>query len=99
MLEAQRPRIVDFQGELTLHLPPHYQSLEEGEEKQEIRSRVEKSILLFTYESKAHRENPALGSIFKLPHLKIIRETISFAANTWDRGIIPLRECLLRIRR
>jgi hypothetical protein len=99
VLHSRRPRLLDYQGELMLHLPPHYKSLEEGEEKREIRSNVENSILLFTYESTVQRENPVLGRIFQLLHVPKIRETIRFATNTWELGLVPFRESLLHLRK
>lgn len=99
VLQTRRPPLVEFKGDLMLELPPECQSLEEGLEKERIRSSVEKSILLFSYESKVQRENPVLGRSSQLPQVETIRNAILFAANTWDGGIMPFRECLIRILR
>lgn len=99
LLQEWRPRLLNYHGELMFELPSHYKSLPEGDEKKEIRSAVEKSLLLFSFESQTQVGIPTLGRIFQLPRIKTIRETVHFASNTWKRERIPFRECLLRLQR
>jgi hypothetical protein len=80
-------------------LPPQYRSLPEGEEKSKIRSVVEKSLLLFSYESQIQHDNPVLGRNFQLSQGRTIRDTVLFASNTWNEGLVPFRECLIRLQR
>ncbi|KAF2725664.1 hypothetical protein K431DRAFT_336151 [Polychaeton citri CBS 116435] len=99
MLQARRPRLVGFQGDLKLQLPPQCQYLEEGPEKKQIRSNVKKSLLLFSYESQIQRANPELDRLFLLSQGATIRDTVLFAANSWDGGIVSFRQSLIRIFR
>jgi hypothetical protein len=99
VLQMRRPQLVDFQGDVMLHLPPHYKSLEAGPEKQQIRDQVQKSILLFTYESQVQHRNSAVDRIFHLPQGSTIREAVHFASNTWDSSIVPFRQTLLQLYR
>lgn len=82
-----------------LHFPDHYKSLREGPEKEEIRSNVEKSILLFSYDSDLHELDPIFERLSRVPHASLIKEVALFAANTWDVGIIPFRESLIWIHK
>ncbi|TVY39560.1 Altered inheritance of mitochondria protein, mitochondrial [Lachnellula subtilissima] len=74
-------------------------SLEEGDEKARTRKQVEKSIILYTYETETDKNNPLLSEILRIHHGRTRRETVQFAANTWDGDIIPFRQCLIRIER
>ncbi|KAE9365715.1 phosphotransferase enzyme family protein [Stipitochalara longipes BDJ] len=98
-LQFRHPKLVDFNGEVLLKLPENYESLEEGDEKARTRRQVEKSIVLHTYETETDKSNPLLSEILRLHHGRTRRETVQFAANTWDGDIIPFRQCLIRIER
>ncbi|KAK5116399.1 hypothetical protein LTR62_007946 [Meristemomyces frigidus] len=99
MLQARRPPLVDFKGKRMLQFPDHYKSLDAGPEKDKIRDTVERSILLFIYESELHGTSPVFGRLSHVPHVSMIKETVLFSANTWDNGIIPFRESLIRIQK
>jgi len=90
---------VDYNGEVLLRLPENYERLEEGDEKARIRKQVEKSIVLYTYETETEKTNPFLSEILRIHHGRTRRVTVEFAANTWDGDIIPFRQCLIRIER
>ena len=98
-LQFRHPKLVDFNGELLLKLPENYESLEEGDAKARIRTQVEKSIVLYTYETETNRRNLLLSEILRIPLGRIRRETVQFAANTWDGDILPFRQCLIRLER
>ncbi len=98
-LQFRHPKLVDFNGEVVLKLPENYESLEEGHEKARIRKQVEKSIVLYTYETETDKNNPLLSEILRIHHGRTRRETVQFAVNTWDGDIIPFRQCLIRIER
>ncbi|CZR51218.1 probable FMP29 Found in Mitochondrial Proteome [Phialocephala subalpina] len=98
-LQFRHPKLVDFNGEVLLKLPENYESLEEGDEKARTRKQVEKSIVLYTYETETDKQNPLLSEILRIHHGRTRRETVQFAANTWDGDIIPFRQCLIRIER
>lgn len=82
-----------------LEFPEHYKSLADLDEKSRIRLQVEKSIVLWTYESETKEVNPDLHEVFHVPHGRTRRETVEFAVDTWDGDIIPFRQCLIRVAR
>ncbi|MCJ1357536.1 MAG: Phosphotransferase enzyme [Icmadophila ericetorum] len=98
-LQYRHPKLVDYNGEVLLKLPENYESLEEGDGKARTRKQVEKSIVLYTYETETDKNNPLLSEILRIHHGRTRRETVQFAANTWDGDIIPFRQCLIRIER
>ncbi|UPX16985.1 uncharacterized protein EKO05_0007364 [Ascochyta rabiei] len=97
-LQAQHPRLVDYNGELMLKLPESYNALEE-EEKMRVRTQVKKSIVLWTYETETKNRNSVLYNIWHISQARTRRNTVDFSANTWDSDIIPFRQCLIRIAR
>lgn len=82
-----------------LKLPQHYDTLVDKEEKARIRTQVEKSLVLWVYESETKTSNPALHELFHLPQWRTRRHAVEFASNTWEGDIIPFRQCLIRIVR
>jgi hypothetical protein len=90
---------VDYNGEVLLKLPENYESLEDGGEKARTRKQVEKSIVLYTYETETDKTNPLLREILRINNGRTRRETVQFAANTWDGDILPFRQCLIRVER
>lgn len=98
-LQFRHPKLVDYNGEILLRLPKNYESLEDRPEKAQMRRQVEKSIVLFTYETETSQVNPLLSEILRIRHGRTRRETVQFAANTWEADIIPLRQCLIRLER
>ena len=98
-LQARHPRLVDYNGEFLLRFPEHYKALENENEKARIRTQVEKPIVLWAYESDTKKANPVLHEILHIPHGRTRRDTVDFSANTWDRDIIPFRQCLIRVER
>jgi hypothetical protein len=98
-LQFRHPKLVDYNGEVLLKLPEDYESLEEGDAKAHTRKQVEKSIVLYSYETETDKNNPLLSDILRIHHGRIKREAVQFAANTWDGDIIPFRQCLIRFQR
>ncbi|KAH6723680.1 kinase-like domain-containing protein [Leptodontidium sp. MPI-SDFR-AT-0119] len=98
-LQARHPRLVDYNGELMVRLPESYDALEDGDEKTRIRIQVEKSIVLWTYETETKNTNSILHDILHINQGRTRRDTVDFSANTWDGDIIPFRQCLIRIVR
>lgn len=98
-LQARHPRLVDYNGKVMLKLPDNYEVLEDPNEKARIRDQVERSIVLHMYEAGTAKVNPVLHEILHLKHGRTRRETVDFAADTWDGSIIRFRECLIRIAR
>ncbi|KAH6638995.1 kinase-like domain-containing protein [Boeremia exigua] len=98
-LQARHPRLVAYNGELITKLPKSYDTLEDGDEKEHIRTQVEKSIILWTYKTETKNANPILHDLLSINQGRNRRDTVDFSANTWDRDIIPFRQCLIRIAR
>jgi len=82
-----------------LKLPERYHALEDEDEKARVRTQVEKSMVLWTYESETKNTNPILHDILHMRQGRTRRDTVDFSANTWDGDIIPFRQCLIRIAR
>ncbi|CZS93857.1 probable FMP29 Found in Mitochondrial Proteome [Rhynchosporium graminicola] len=97
-LQYRHPKLVDYNGKMLLKLPEHYESLV-GDEKAHTRNQVEKSVVLHMYETETATKNPSLGEILHMHHGRPRRETVHFAANTWEGDIIPFRQCLIRLER
>ncbi|KAI0968016.1 kinase-like domain-containing protein [Xylaria arbuscula] len=98
-LQARQPQLVDYDGDIMLRLPPHYDTLEDQDEKCRIRSQVEKSILLWSYERSTKKVNYMLHDVFHLSQGRTRRDVVDFSANTWNADIVPFRESLIRIQR
>jgi hypothetical protein len=97
-LQARHPRPVDYNGELMLKLPQNYNDLED-EEKMRVRTQVEKSLVLWTYETETKNKNSVLHDMLQISQARTKRDTVDFSANTWDGDIVPFRQCLIRIAR
>lgn len=82
-----------------VRLPESYDALEDGDEKNRIRIQVEKSIVLWTYETETKNTNSILYDILHINQGRTRRDTVDFSDNTWDGDIIPFRQCLIRIAR
>jgi hypothetical protein len=98
-LQARHPRLVDYNGEVVLKLPENYETTTDEDEKLRIRTQVEKSIILWSYEHDTKRINPLLHEVMHVPQGRTRRDTIDFSENTWDGDIIPFRQCLIRVAR
>ncbi|KAK0109425.1 Phosphotransferase enzyme [Cadophora gregata] len=97
-LQFRHPKLADYNGEVLLKLPDDYEILE-GDEKARTRNQVEKSIVLYHYETETESVNPLLSEILRIHQGRTRRETVQFAANTWDGDILPFRQCLIRLER
>lgn len=97
-LQFRHPKVVDYNGKVLLKLPENYETLE-GDEKARTRRQVEKSIVLYTYETETETKNALISEILRMHRGRPRRETVQFAANTWDGDIIPFRQCLIRLER
>ncbi|KAI2606604.1 kinase-like domain-containing protein [Hypoxylon sp. NC1633] len=98
-LQAQQPQLVNYDGDMMLQLPPHYEALRDEEERARIESQVEKSILISAYERDTSDINPLLHQIYHLPYGRTRLDVVDFSANTWDGDLIPFQECLIRVQR
>ena len=98
ILQARIPQLIDYNGEMLLRLPTNYKELPE-DEKERVADQVSRSLQLFVYEERRAQQNPLLQTAMKHPHAKMLSRLISFADNSWDDDILPLRECLIQIER
>jgi Phosphotransferase enzyme family len=98
-LQARHPRLLDYNGELMLKLPENFKYINDEDERARLRTNVEKSIVLYTYEAGTARANPLLKEVLHVPQGRTRRQTVEFATDTWDGDILPFRQCLIRIAR
>ncbi|GFF87560.1 conserved hypothetical protein [Aspergillus lentulus] len=98
-LQARRPKLVAYNGEIMLGLPGNYKDIADEDERARLRAQVEKSIVLWAYETNTKRTNPVLHEIFDLPQGRTRKETVAFSTNTWDDDIIPFRQWLIPVAR
>ncbi|TGJ79034.1 hypothetical protein E0Z10_g9732 [Xylaria hypoxylon] len=91
-LQARQPQLVDYDGDILLRLPPHYDTLEDQDEKSRVRSQVEidSALVIRTqYEERkpfAARANTWDGDIVPF------RESLIRIQRNWDY-ICPGRPC------
>lgn len=71
-----------------LKLPESYEALE-GEEKLRVRTQVEKSLVLWTYETETKSTNSVFYDLSQVEQARTRRDTVEFSVNTWDGDIIP----------
>jgi hypothetical protein len=98
-MQAHRPRLTVYDGELMLRLPDYYEAMKEGDEKDKLADKVERSILSWYYGRGTRAKNPAVQAILNLPLSRTRREVALFASEACDGDTIPLRECLCQIER
>lgn len=80
-----------------LKLPDYYEDVEDKAKKSALEDQVEKSAVLWVYEQDTKEANPLLHCLHHLWQGKTRQEVVSFATNTWDGDILPLRESLVRV--
>ncbi|KAL2369934.1 hypothetical protein RJZ57_005647 [Blastomyces gilchristii] len=88
ILQARASRLIDYNGGIILHLPENFKQLDQ-DEKTHVR---DQSI---TSKGKSSTKQ----GFFTQPFGKSLSELVSFAGNSWDDDIIPLREYLIRLER
>ncbi|KAB8069135.1 hypothetical protein BDV29DRAFT_195102 [Aspergillus leporis] len=98
-LLARHPKLICYNGEVLLKLPENYQTIKDADERRRIQEKVEKSLLLWAYETNTEKRNPILNEIFSQAHGRTKSDTVLFSSNTWDDDILPSRECLIRLTR
>ncbi|KAL9597819.1 MAG: hypothetical protein Q9219_004896 [cf. Caloplaca sp. 3 TL-2023] len=97
--QARHPGLVYYNGEIMLKRPQHYETITDDVEKARIGTQVEKSIVMRSYEAQTKKLNPVLDEIYQFAHRRTWRDTLYFSTNTWDRDIIPFRQCLILLER
>lgn len=98
-LQAKHPRLVRYDEPFMLEFPDDYKDLQDPDERAKIKSRVERSIVQWTYETETRNANLDLHDVFHLPQGRTRYQTVHFAADTWGGDIMPFRQCLIRIQR
>ena len=81
-LQARHPRLVDYNGEIQLRLPDSFKAIADKDEKAKIRAKVERSILIWSYENDTKRINPVLHEILHVRQGRTRRDTVDMASNT-----------------
>jgi hypothetical protein len=98
ILRARAPRLLDYDGEIILKLPPTYEEMPE-DERRLVEYQVQQSIQIYIYEHKTADRNPLLDRVLRYPQGKMLSNVVDFASNSWNGDILPLRDCLIRIER
>ncbi|KAL9611874.1 MAG: hypothetical protein Q9167_003488 [Letrouitia subvulpina] len=91
--DVHTPNIFVDQDKITslIDWQDHYETLHDEAERARIRAQVEKSIVLWAYETDTKEINQVLHKLYHIPHGRTRRDTVQFSTNTWDRDIIPFR--------
>jgi Phosphotransferase enzyme family len=98
ILRARAPRLLDYNGEIMLKLPPAYEEMSE-DERRLVEHQVQQSIQVYSYEHKTAGRNALLDAVLRYPQGKMLGNVVEFASTSWDGDILPLRDCLIRIER
>jgi hypothetical protein len=98
ILRARAPRLLDYNGDIMLKLPPGYEEMPE-DERRSVEYKVQQSVQVYSYEHKTAGRNPLLDRVLRYPHGKMLSNVVEFASASWDGDILPLRDCLIRIER
>lgn len=98
ILQARTPRLIDYNGETMLRLPNNYRELSE-DEKERVSDQVSRSLQSYLYQERTAQINPLLKKAACYPHGKTMSRLVTFADNSWDDDILPLRECLIQLER
>ncbi|KAH7397037.1 kinase-like domain-containing protein [Phaeosphaeria sp. MPI-PUGE-AT-0046c] len=98
ILRARAPRILDYNGDIMLKLPPEYEEMSE-DERRSVECKAQQSIQVYSYEHKTAGRNPLLNRVLRYPHGKMLSNVVEFASASWDGDILPRRDCLIRIER
>ncbi|OJD27490.1 hypothetical protein ACJ73_01103 [Blastomyces percursus] len=96
--KGRHPRLVDHHGDIILKPPENFKDLEPNE-KVRLRKQIASSIVLYLYEQQTAKINPRLDQVLRLKLGRVRCDPISFASNTWDDDILPLRESLINLER
>ncbi|KAH5628153.1 hypothetical protein HBI51_212280 [Parastagonospora nodorum] len=98
ILRARAPRLLDYNGDIMLKLPPEYEEMPE-DERSLVEYKVQQSVQVYSYEHKTAGRNPLLNQVLRYPHGKMLSNVVEFASASWDGDVLPLRDCLIRIER
>ncbi|KAF2433867.1 phosphotransferase family protein [Tothia fuscella] len=98
ILRARAPRLLDYNGEIILKLPPTYEEMPE-DERRLVEYQMQQSMQIYSYEHKTAGRNPLLDRVLRYPQGKMLSNVVEFASTSWNGDILPLRDCLIRIER
>ena len=79
-------------------LPEKYEDPEQSEQNR-ISRQVQRSLVQYLYEVDTKKQNPLLREVNGIPHGVTRRWAVEYAEDTWERDIIPSRQCLIRLER
>ena len=92
------PSVLDYGVDMLMKLPDNFKSLDD-DEKERLRYQVSQSLLITAYETKTAEINQINHKVMRLNHGQTLKQLEAFANSTWDDGLYPLNECLLRVQR
>jgi hypothetical protein len=90
--------LLDYGIGMLMKLPDNFKQLDEAM-KDELRYQVSQSILIHTYETLTAEKNPLMYKMMRHPHGKTLKELEAFMGSTWDHGLYPFEECLIRVEK
>ena len=85
---ALPPALVVYTGEKQVYLPDGFANLPEGEEKNTIERRVEKTILQWLFFNGTQNRNPVLNECFSRFRSLTVQQLINAAMNTWTKVLL-----------
>jgi hypothetical protein len=91
--------ITTIHNQVNSHRKLRIEALEGEDERAYIRTQVEKSIVLETYESENTKTNPIMQDIWDVIQRRTRRHTITFSISTWDGNIVPFRQSFICVAR
>lgn len=97
-LQYQYPELVRYSGEVMLRLPENYENMEK-KERDIVSASVERSLVQYVYELYTKTQNPLLAEIRSIPQAATRKRLVEYSENTWDRDILPFRQCLIRLEK
>ena len=83
---------------MMMKLPENFKSLDD-DTKEKLRYQVSQSILIHTYDTSTAEKNPLMHKVMRHPHGQTLKQVEAFVGSTWENGLFPLEECLIRIER
>lgn len=98
ILGANPPLVLDYGIDMLMKLPDNLKMLDKAS-RDDLRAQVSMSVLIHTYETATADNNPLMHKVMRHPHGQTLKQLEAFAGSTWDDGLFPLEECLVRVER
>ena len=80
-----------------LRLPDNSREITDEDERQALRTKVEKSIVQHVYIQETVEKDPVLPQIWTAGQSQTIGHLMRYSTNSWYTGLSPFRQCLIRL--